>query len=61
MISKDGSYTKDELIKEILLTINEYQKRLKEIEKRERLERLQNKIKISEIFDIDSKEEDRDI
>jgi len=53
MISKDGSYTKGGLIKEILLIINEYQKRLKEIEKRERLERLQNKIKISEIFSID--------
>jgi len=35
MISKDGSYTKGELIKETLLIINEYQKRLKEIEKRE--------------------------
>ena len=37
MTSKDGSYTKGELIKEILLIINEYQKRLKEVEKRERL------------------------
>lgn len=57
MISKDGSYTKGELIKEILLIINEYQKRLKKIEKRERLERLQNKIKISEIFGIDVTEQ----
>jgi len=57
MTSKDGSYTKGELIKEILLIINEYQKRLKEIEKRERSERLQNKIKISEIFGIDVTEQ----
>ena len=58
MTSKDFSYTKGQLIKEILLIINEYQKGLKEIEKRERLERIQNEIKISEIIGIDLKEKD---
>ncbi len=58
MTSKDFSYTKGQLIKNILLIINEYQKGLKEIEKRERLERIQNEIKISEIIGIDLKEKD---
>lgn len=58
MTSKDFSYTKGQLIKNILLIINEYQKGLKEIEKRERLERIQNEIKISEIIGIDLKKKD---
>ena len=51
---KGGELTKGELIKQVQLLID---KDKKEIE-RKRLERLQKKIKISEIFDIDLKEKD---
>jgi len=54
---KDGRITKDELIKYNQSLIN----KAKEGIEKSRLEKIQNRIKISEIFGIDLKEEDRNI